>query len=131
MRYDAWSKKSNGKHNDSCNLKFEKGCEKLAGILTCCVLIFLILLLLKDNVWITYCYADELSEDGLNSSILNNNGLNHKNDTKEDNTKENTTEDAEREQQKIKEIILSEIEYGEIDDSLRSLFPEKRIAFQD
>ena len=40
-------------------------------------------------------------------------------------------EDAEQEQQKIKESILSEFEYGEIDDSLRSLFPEKRILFKE
>ena len=60
------------------------------------------------NVGLIYCYADELSEDS-----------------------ENTAEDAEQEQQKIKETILSEFEYGEIDDSLRSLFPEKRIAFQE
>lgn len=32
--------------------------------------------------------------------------------------------DPEQEQQKIKESILSEFEYGKIDDSLQSLFPE-------
>ena len=31
----------------------------------------------------------------------------------------------------IKESILSEFEYGEIDDSLQSLFPEKRIIFKE
>ena len=39
--------------------------------------------------------------------------------------------DPEQEQQKIKESILSEFEYGEIDDSLQSLFPEKRIIFKE
>ena len=67
-----------------------------------------LLFLSTRNVGLIYCYADELSEDS-----------------------ENTAEDAEQEQQKIKETILSEFEYGEIDDSLRSLFPEKRIAFQE
>lgn len=69
---------------------------------------FFLLFLSTRNVGLIYCYADELSEDS-----------------------ENTAEDAEQEQQKIKETILSEFEYGEIDDSLRSLFPEKRIAFQE
>ena len=71
-------------------------------------LAFFLLFLSTRNVGLIYCYADELSEDS-----------------------ENTAEDAEQEQQKIKETILSEFEYGEIDDSLRSLFPEKRIAFQE
>ena len=39
--------------------------------------------------------------------------------------------DPEQEQQKIKESILSEFEYGKIDDSLQSLFPEKRIIFKE
>ena len=39
--------------------------------------------------------------------------------------------DPEQEQQKIKESILSKFEYGEIDDSLQSLFPEKRIIFKE
>ena len=36
---------------------------------------------------------------------------------------ENTAADAEQEQQKIKESILSEFEYGEIDDSLQLSVP--------
>ena len=39
--------------------------------------------------------------------------------------------DPEQEQQKIKESILSDFEYGKIDDSLQSLFPEKRIIFKE
>ena len=39
--------------------------------------------------------------------------------------------DPDQEQQKIKESILSEFEYGKIDDSLQSLFPEKRIIFKE
>ena len=39
--------------------------------------------------------------------------------------------DPEQEQQKIKESILSEFEYSKIDDSLQSLFPEKRIIFKE
>ena len=108
MRYDMKYKKLNVEDNESCNLQCEKKCEKLAGVFICCILAFFLLFLSTRNVGLIYCYADELSEDS-----------------------ENTAEDAEQEQQKIKETILSEFEYGEIDDSLRSLFPEKRIAFQE
>ena len=108
MRYDMEYKKLNVEDNESCNLQCEKKCEKLAGVFICCILAFFLLFLSTRNVGLIYCYADELSEDS-----------------------ENTAEDAEQEQQKIKETILSEFEYGEIDDSLRSLFPEKRIAFQE
>ena len=108
MRYDMKYKKLNVEDNESCNLLCEKKCEKLAGVFICCILAFFLLFLSTRNVELIYCYADELSEDS-----------------------ENTAEDAEQEQQKIKETILSEFEYGEIDDSLRSLFPEKRIAFQE
>ena len=108
MRYDMKYKKLNVEDNESCNLQCEKKCEKLAGVFICCILAFFLLFLSTRNVELIYCYADELSEDS-----------------------ENTAEDAEQEQQKIKETILSEFEYGEIDDSLRSLFPEKRIAFQE
>ena len=101
-------KKLNVEDNESCNLQCEKKCEKLAGVFICCILAFFLLFLSTRNVGLIYCYADELSEDS-----------------------ENTAEDAEQEQQEIKETILSEFEYGEIDDSLRSLFPEKRIAFQE
>lgn len=69
--------------------------------------LFFLLFLSTRNVGLIYCYADELSEDS-----------------------ENTAEDAEQEQQKIKETILSEFEYGEIDDSLRSLFPENGLHFK-
>lgn len=68
---------------------------------------FFLLFLSTRNVGLIYCYADELSEDS-----------------------ENTAEDAEQEQQEIKETILSEFEYGEIDDSLRSLFPENGLHFK-
>ena len=108
MRYDMKYKKLNVEDNESCNLQCEKKCEKLAGVFLCCILAFFLLFLSTRNVGLIYCYADELSEDS-----------------------ENTAEDAEQEQQKIKETILSEFEYGEIDDSLRSLFPEKRIVFQE
>ena len=108
MRYDMKYKKLNVEDNESCNLQCEKKCEKLAGVFICCILAFFLLFLSTRYVGLIYCYADELSEDS-----------------------ENTAEDAEQEQQKIKETILSEFEYGEIDDSLRSLFPEKRIAFQE
>ena len=108
MRYDMKYKKLNVEDNESCNLQCEKKCEKLAGVFICCILAFFLLFLSTRNVGLIYCYADELSEDS-----------------------ENTAEDAEQEQQEIKETILSEFEYGEIDDSLRSLFPEKRIAFQE
>ena len=100
MRYDMKYKKLNVEDNESCNLQCEKKCEKLAGVFICCILAFFLLFLSTRNVGLIYCYADELSEDS-----------------------ENTAEDAEQEQQKIKETILSEFEYGEIDDSLRSLFP--------
>ena len=98
MRYDMKYKKLNVEDNESCNLQCEKKCEKLAGVFICCILAFFLLFLSTRNVGLIYCYADELSEDS-----------------------ENTAEDAEQEQQKIKETILSEFEYGEIDDSLRSL----------
>ena len=70
--------------------------KKLAGCFLFAVFwLFFLLFLSTRNVGLIYCYADELSEDS-----------------------ENTAEDAEQEQQKIKETILSEFEYGEIDDSL-------------
>ena len=107
MRYDMKYKKLNVEDNESCNLQCEKKCEKLAGVFICCILAFFLLFLSTRNVGLIYCYADELSEDS-----------------------ENTAEDAEQEQQKIKETILSEFEYGEIDDSLRSLFPENGLHFK-
>ncbi len=108
MRYDMKYKKLNVEDNESCNLQCEKKCEKTGRCFLFAVFWLFLLFLSTRNVGLIYCYADELSEDS-----------------------ENTAEDAEQEQQKIKETILSEFEYGEIDDSLRSLFPAKRIAFQE
>lgn len=90
-----------------CNVK--RNVKNWQVFLFAVILAFFLLFLSTRNVGLIYCYADELSEDSENTA---------------EDSRTGTTENK-------RNPSFQEFEYGEIDDSLRSLFPEKRIAFQE
>lgn len=119
MRCDVSYKKCNMYYD----VRYKKRNKKKVKICVGYILAFCLFFLLMGNVEMTCCYADEFPDGSANNSGLNDNSNSVKKDMSERTTQQ--------EQQKIKETILSEFEYGEIDHSLQSLFPEKRIEFKE